>query len=137
MIIFSEVHRGSVTHSEATNDRINSCKSIENCRTYAKYQITFRKALSKINNVIRDKIEITECTRQLQNDGSIPNLGTDEEFVNCIAKETCHSPKQNVFNRLNADATLNNDVVNRFKHCEGNHTFRVSDVDKLMSGPGA
>ena len=61
MIAFSDVHRGSVTHAEGSNDRLNSCESLENFRMRTKHEMTFRQALNKINNAMRDKIENVEC----------------------------------------------------------------------------
>ena len=57
-----------------------------------------------------------ECAPQLQDDALTPNLVTDVELVNCIAKETFHYPKQNISNRLKSDTTLNNDIINRFDY---------------------
>ena len=93
MIVLSEVHRGSVICAEGSNDRLNSCASLENFRIRTKHVMTFRQALNKINNIISDKIKNIECYRQLQDDVLLPNLGTDVEVVSCITKETCLSPK--------------------------------------------
>ena len=100
IIVFFEVHCGSAMHAEGYNDRLNSCKSLENFMIRTKHKMTFRQALNKINNIIRDKIKNVECKQQLQEDMFLPNLGIDVELVSCIAKETCHSPKQNIFKRL-------------------------------------
>ena len=134
MIVLSEVHRGSVTCAEGSNDRLNSCASLENFRIRTRHVMTFRQALNKINNIISDKIKNIECYRQLQDDVLLPNLGTDVEVVSCIAKETCLSPKKNILNRLKSDTALNNDIINRFKQFKGKPMFRVSDVDKDTNG---
>ena len=115
MIVLSEAHRGSVMYAEGSNDRLNSCASLENFRIRTRHVMTFRQALNKINNIISDKIKNIECYRQLQDDVLLPNLGTDVEVVSCIAKETCLSPKKNILNRLKSDTTLNNDIINRFE----------------------
>ena len=52
MIVLSEVHRGSVTCAEGSNDKLNSCASLENFRMRTKHAMTFRQALNKINSVI-------------------------------------------------------------------------------------
>ena len=78
-----------------------------------------------------------ECAHQLQDDALIPNLGTCTELANFIIKETCHSSKQSVFNRLKADTNSNNDIVSRFKSCEVKPLLRENDADELTSKPGA
>jgi len=138
MIIFSEMHRGSVIYMEGKNkNRLNSCKSLENFRMRTKKQMTFRQALNSINNIIRDKIENIAHERQLEDDVLISSIGAESKLTTCFAKETCQSPKQDVFNRLKSDTTLNIDIVNRFKYCEGKPMFRVSDEDKGHTGPRA
>ena len=137
MIVFTEIHRGSIMHMEGHDDRLKSCKSLENFRMRMRKRMTFRHALNKINNVIRDKINKIECKQELQDDVAIPNIGADFELVNCITKETCHSPKQHHFERLKSDITLHADILNRFKNCEGKPIFRVSDVDKSNVGTRA
>ena len=42
--------------------------------------------------------------------------------------------KCSILNRIKSDATLNNDIVKRFKQCKGKPMFRVSDVDKDTNG---
>ena len=51
-----------------------------------------------------------------------------------LAALTCLYPKKNILNRLKSDTTLNNDIINRFKHYKGKPMFRVSDVDKHANG---
>ena len=58
IIVFYEVHRGSVMCAEGSNDRLNSCvTSIENFRMRTKHAMTFRHALKKTNNIMLDKIK--------------------------------------------------------------------------------
>ena len=119
---------------EGQNNKLNSCKSLENFRMRTRKQMTFRQALSNINSIIRDKIKNLSCVRELNDDVAIHNIGADCEFVSCITEETCRSPKQNILNRLKSDNTLDIDITDRFKCCEGKPIFRVSDVDKSTDG---
>ena len=119
---------------EGNKNRLNSCKYLENFRMRTRKLMTFRQALNKINNIISDKIKNIACERQLQDDVSNQVIGADSKLVTCVAKETCHSPKRDVYNRLKSDNNLNIDVVNRFKHCKGKPVLRVSDVDKTIVG---
>ena len=83
---------------EGRNNKLNSCKSLENFRMRARKQMTFRQALSNINSVTRDKIKNVACVQELNDDVSIHKIGADCELVSCIAEEICHSPKQNILN---------------------------------------
>ena len=58
IILFSETHRGSVMHSEGTNDRFKSCTSLCAFRKNGhNNNISFRRALTKISKILRHAIK--------------------------------------------------------------------------------
>ena len=137
IILFSEIHRGSVIYSEGTNDRFKSCTSLyafrKNCHNN---NISFRRALTKISKILRHTIKNSKFKDAPANDASFQNLGIDSQLVHCITKQTCHSPKHNHLHRLKNDSKINHEIVKRFKHCPGKPVLRVSDIDKSLKRPG-
>ena len=61
----------------------------------------------------------------------------DVEVVNCITKQTCLSPKKDIYNRLQNGIDVNTEIIDRFKHCAGKPVYRVVDVDGSSHGKGA
>ena len=137
MIIFSEIHRGSVIYTVGTHDKFKSLKTLYDFREKAKQKMTFRLALNRINNFIMRKIILLESPPHLKNDVQISNIGIDTEMTYAFAKETCLSPKRDHLNRLTSKENLNDDIFHRFNNCDGKPIFRVSDIDKSHQGPRA
>ena len=89
-----------------------------------------------ISKILRHTIKNSQVKEAPANEASFPNLGIDSQLVQCITKQTCHSPKHNHLHRLKNDSNINQEIVKRFKHCPGKPVLRVSDIDKSLKGPG-
>ena len=139
MIVLSETHRGTLVYEIGSDDRLQSCGSLNNFRNNANRKMSFRQALIKFSSILRNNIEKLEMNRlQALAVATFPNLGIDIEIVHSITKETGHSPKIDVLHKCNSDSsTLRCDIINRFQSCEGRPIYRLSDVDKTCFGPRA
>ena len=78
IILFSEIHRGSVIYSESTNTRFKSSTSLCTFRKNGhNNNISFRWALTKISKILRHTIKNSEFKEVPANDTRFLNLGID------------------------------------------------------------
>ena len=60
-----------------------------------------------ISKILRHTIKNSQVKEAPANEASFQNLGIDSQLVQCITKQTCHSPKHNHLHRLKNDSNIN------------------------------
>ena len=119
MIFFLEVHLRTNMFTHGTEENLNSHTSLE------------RQIVKCSSGKLIDETHFV-C-RTLQSKSTTNKHVTFFEVRCCIpksiARETCHSPKQNIMDNLKYNTVLNSEVADRFKFCKGKTVCRVSDID--------
>ena len=66
MIIFSEVHRGTLMFTHGTEERLNKDTSLESFRNHINTKMTFREALNKTCALLRKRVSHVELSHKRQ-----------------------------------------------------------------------